>query len=131
MAKNQTLPQSEAQQSSSEASVENSLCSVLFMATQQMYNSKATAPNDLFLLHTETLSSTVWVLAHFCWNCRVPPCSSYLPSNSISQTHLKSNLFSYSLPPFFLPSLSLCNFSYLILVKLTESFWMWFNKSHK
>lgn len=45
---------SEAQQGSSEASVENSLCSVLFMATQQMCNSRATAPNDLFLLHTKS-----------------------------------------------------------------------------
>lgn len=45
-------------------------------------------------------------------------------SNSISQTHLKSNLFFFSLPLFFLPNLSLCNFSYLILVKSTESSWM-------
>lgn len=45
---------SEAQQGSSEAPVGNSRCSVLFMATQQMCNSRATAPNDLFLLHTKS-----------------------------------------------------------------------------
>lgn len=80
----------EAQQGSSEASVENSWRSVLFMATQQMCNSRATAPNDLFLWHTKALSSTVWLLADSCCKCRVLSCSSYLPSNSISQTHLKA-----------------------------------------
>lgn len=52
-------------------------------------------PQMTFSYYTpKALSSTVWFLACSCCNCRVPSCSSYLPSNSISQIHLKTDLHS-------------------------------------
>lgn len=89
-------------------------------------------PQMTFSYYTpKALSSTVWLLADSCCKCRVLSCSSYLPSNCISQTHLKATSSPIAFHYFFLPNLSLCNFSYLILVKPTDSFWMRFNKSHK
>lgn len=89
-------------------------------------------PQMTFSYYTpKALSSTVWLLADSCCKCRVLSCSSCLPSNCISQTHLKATSSPIVFHYFFLPNLSLCNFSYLILVKPTDSFWMLFNKSHK
>lgn len=69
------------------ASVESSLCSLLFMATQQSTIPKQ-LPEMTFSSQKPCLA-LVWGLAHSCCNCRVSSsCSSYLPFKSISQTHL-------------------------------------------
>lgn len=63
-------------------------------------------PQMTFSYYTpKALSSTVWLLADFCCKCRVLSCSSYLPSNCISQTHLKATSSPTAFHYFFLPNL--------------------------